>query len=93
MRGGRRRVDANQPTIIAALRAVGASVQPIYMVGAGVPDLLVARGGCLYLLEVKTLDGRLTDDERRWHAAWGGPVAVVRTVDEALRAVGVEVQP
>ena len=91
----RSRVDANQAEITAALRKIGASVQPIHTLGRGVPDLLVCFLGVLYLIEVK--DGnqppsrqRLTDDERKWRVSWGGPVYMARSVDEALRIFGVE---
>lgn len=47
------------------------------------------------LMEVK--DGkktpserRLTEDQLKWHGAWrGGPLAVVDSVDAALRMLGV----
>jgi Holliday junction resolvase len=88
------KVDANQEQIVAALRAVGATVQTLAAVGKGVPDLLVGYQGKTLLLEVK--DGRrppserrLTEDQLVWHGAWrGGPLAVVDGVDAALRALG-----
>lgn len=92
-----RRTDDNQRTIIAALRAVGASVQSLVSVGNGVPDLLVGYRRLLYLLEVKNPEQdankqRLTPLEASWHSTWAGPpVTVVRTVDEALAAIGAPV--
>lgn len=87
------KVDANHGDIVRALRAVGCSVQSLAMVGAGCPDLAVGYRGRNFLLEVK--DGskapsarKLTPDEARWHEGWRGTVVTVRTVDEALRAVG-----
>ncbi|WP_225783350.1 hypothetical protein [Xenophilus sp. Marseille-Q4582] len=87
------RVDANQPAVVAALRKAGATVQSLAAAGDGVPDLLVAFRSDLFLLEVK--DGSkppsaraLTPDQVRWHAAWGAPVHVVNSVDEALQAIG-----
>jgi hypothetical protein len=87
------RTDSNQTAVVDALRKVGASVQSLAAVGGGVPDLLVCFRGQLCLLEVK--DGtlppsarRLTPDQERWHAAWGGPVRVVNDAWEALRAIG-----
>jgi hypothetical protein len=76
-------VDANQAAVVAALRRVGATVQPLHAVGDGVPDLLVGFRGQTFLIEVK--DGmkppskrKLTPDQVDWHSAWrGGPVAVV----------------
>lgn len=89
------RVDENQENVVKALRAVGASVQTLAAVGKGVPDLLVGYQGQTFLLEVK--DGqkppserRLTEDQLIWHCAWrGGPLAVVDSVDAALRVIRV----
>ena len=89
------RIDANQEQIVLALRAAGASVQSLAGVGVGVPDLLVGYQGKTLLLEIK--DGkkppserRLTEDQLKWHGAWrGGPLAVVDSVDAALRMLGV----
>jgi hypothetical protein len=87
------KVDANQSDIVAALRAVGASVQPLHSVGQGCPDLLVGYGKHCYTIEVK--DGSLPPSARKltpaqieWHANWRGHVAVVATVKEALIAIG-----
>lgn len=89
------KVDRNQPEIVAALRDVGASVQPLHSVGKGCPDLLVGFRGANYLLEVK--DGRLAPSDRKltaaqaeWHPAWRGHATVVKSVDEALKAIGVD---
>jgi hypothetical protein len=83
------KVDDNQTEIVSALRQIGASVQPIHMVGKGVPDLLVGFRGQTLLLEVK--DGskppskrRLTPDEQEWHQAWRGHVAIVESVEDAI---------
>lgn len=90
------RVDVNQAEIVHALRCVGASVQSLAAVGQGVPDLLVGRRGVNFLLEVKDGDApmgqqRLTEHQADWHARWSGDVRIVRSVDEALRAIGVVV--
>lgn len=86
------KVDANQAEIVAALRKIGASVQPLHAVGAGCPDLLVGWRGITTLLEVK--DGKkppsarkLTEDQVKWHAEWRGQVTVVETVEQAIEAV------
>ena len=83
------RVDLNQAEIVSALRAHGASVTSLAAVGSGVPDLLVGYLRTNHLLEVKGPKGRLTADQEKWMAAWGGSFHVVRTVKEALDAVGV----
>jgi len=87
------KVDANQIQIVEALRACGATVQPLHTVGAGVPDLLVGYRGKTALVEVK--DGarppserRLTDDQLVWHGNWrGGTLAVVCDVESALQVL------
>lgn len=91
------KIDANQPDIVASLRKAGVSVQPLHTVGGGVPDLLCGFRGNNALLEVK--DGskppsarKLTGDQEQWHAAWNGQVAVVKDVDEALAALGIELR-
>lgn len=90
------KIDANHSAIVQALRAIGASVQPLHTVGSGVPDLLVGYRGVNRLLEVK--DGAkppsaraLTPDQREWIAAWrGGQVWVVHSVEQAISAVTME---
>ncbi len=88
------KVDDNQSEIVAALRRVGCSVQSLAGVGRGCPDLAVGFRGRNFFLEVK--DGskapskrRLTPDEEAFHARWRGHVAVVETVEDALKTVGV----
>lgn len=87
------RIDANQPEIVAALRGVGAAVQPLHAVGKGCPDLLVSHRMVNYLIEIK--DGakppsarRLTPDQLEWHDAWRAPVHIVTTVEDALDVIG-----
>ena len=89
----RAKLDANQTAIVDALRKAGCTVQSLAAVGGGVPDILVGWLGDILLMEIK--DGtlspsrrELTPDQIKWHAAWNGtPVAVVKSVDEALRAI------
>ena len=84
------RTDANQSEIVQALRTAGASVTLLHQVGKGCPDALVGYQGKTVLLEIKTDKGRATPDQIEWWDQWkGGPVAMVRDVDGALRALGV----
>ncbi|KKL50575.1 hypothetical protein LCGC14_2304080 [marine sediment metagenome] len=83
------KVDANQPSIVQALRDAYCSVLPIHRVGQGAPDLAVGYQGGTYFLEIKTDKGKLTPAEIEFMDAWRGHYAIVRTVDEALRAIGV----
>ena len=90
-------LDRNHPAIVQALRDVGASVIDTSDIGHGFPDLVVGFRGQNYLLEVKNLEtayGRkgLNPNQQRWSSEWAGSQpAIVRTVAEALAAVGVEV--
>ena len=93
------RRDGAEPAIVAALNALGCSVQPLS--GKGVPDLLVGIRGLNILLECKApvgprggLNGRdLTDDQRIWHATWRGSKPwVVRSAEDAIAAVRAALQ-
>lgn len=86
------KVDANQAEIVAALRAIGCTVQPLHAVGQGCPDLLCGFRGINHILEIK--DGKkpasrrkLTADQVDWHGGWKGRVVVVSSIDEAIAAV------
>ena len=92
------KIDANQPEIVGALREVGASVAITSAVGDGFPDLVVGFRGFNFLMEIK--DGtkppsarKLTDDQIEFHADWLGSLCVVKTINEALIAIGVKVAP
>ena len=87
-----KRVDANQSSIVRALREIGASVQSLADLGKGVPDIAVGYHGKNYLFEIKDWKQppskrRLTPDEKKWHQAWNGQVHVVETFDEALKII------
>ena len=87
------KVDANQSLIVETLRLAGYTVCSMHAVGGGFPDLIVSKRGTnnMWLLEVKTAKGRLTKREREWIDAWGAPVHIVRSPEEALEAVGAAV--
>jgi hypothetical protein len=82
----RGRTDMNQAEILDALRAIGAECRSLAALGSGMGDLLVAFRRRLFLLEVKTTRGQLTADQMTFHKRW--PVAIVRSVDDALDAIG-----
>lgn len=84
------RTDANQATIMKALRQMGCEVLSLSAVGHGCPDLLVSKGHRIILIEVK--DGakvksaqKLTPDQVAFHSRW--PVHVVTNLDEAVNVV------
>jgi Holliday junction resolvase len=79
--------DTNEPEIVNALRQVGATVRHISQ--PGLPDLLVGHHGQTYLMEVKTAKGKLTEPEREFFDEWEGQAAIVRSVEDAFRVLGV----
>ena len=83
------KVDLNQAEIVDALRKAGVSVQSMAAIGKGCPDLLCAKGGKVWTIEVKGPKGKLTDDQVEWIGKWNGTVHIARTVDDALAIVGV----
>ncbi len=94
--------DTNEPAIVSALEAAGASVTRLN--GTGVPDLLVGLRGETHLLEVKMPAGErsgkkrgaatLNDEQRGWWSEWlGRPPVVVYTAAEALAAIGAVGEP
>jgi len=85
--------DGNQPEIVAALRAVGATVKTCQSVGQGFPDLVVAYSGVNHLIEVKDPTQpkhrhALTPAQVEFHATWAGPIHIVFTAKQALEAIG-----
>jgi hypothetical protein len=83
------RVDGNQSEIVAALRAVGASVTPTHAIGGGFPDLVVGFRKRSILFEVKDpaqppSKRRLTDDEAIWFGNWRGEAHVIETAEQAI---------
>lgn len=80
------RKDANQDEIVEALQAAGCVVWNIRWP----VDLLVRTHFGWLPMEVKTKNGRITDDQSEFIATAGDcPVALVRDVEGALRAAGV----
>ncbi len=73
------RRDANEAALLAAWRKIGAEVWQVS--GRGLPDALVRYRGVLHGFEIKTVKGKLT--------AAQGAFPVVRSVEEALTAIGV----
>lgn len=75
------RRDANEAEIVAALERIGCRVLRLKEV-----DLLVCRRDELYLLEIKTRTGRVTASQQKLIDD-GWPLAVVRSIPEAISAV------
>ena len=87
------RIDGNQPDIVQALEAVGASVQSLAPVGSGCPDLVVGYRGVNHLIEIKDpaqapCDRRLNSYQKQWHSGWKGKAHLVETPEQALMVIG-----
>ena len=78
-----KRRDANESEIVDALTAAGYDVLRI-----DTPcDLVVGWQAHNIFLEVKGPGGRLTPEQKKFHARWPGQIAVVETAEEALEVV------
>lgn len=91
------RIDSNQSEIVEKLRDCGYSVQILSTVGDGCPDILCGAHQINVILEIK--DGsrkpskqKLTPDEQKWHIAWKGQKAVVRSFEEAAAVIEEQVR-
>ena len=73
------KVDINQPEIVKWLRDRHYSVGLTYMVGNSFPDLVIAKHNENILLEVKYLNGKLSEGQEEFFRNWQGPVFEVRT--------------
>lgn len=87
------RVDANQASVVKALRKCGARVVSLAAIGNGCPDLLVGFRSEWHVLEVK--DGskapsarKLTPLEADFINSCPAPVYVVCDEIQALKAIG-----
>jgi len=84
-----KKVDKNQASVVKALRDNGADVHLLHMVGAGIPDLLVAYEGHTILMEVKDgVDKKFTPDQIKFIAGWkGGHLYRVNSSEEAIEVL------
>lgn len=73
--------DANEAAIVRALESLGCLV---YRMDKPV-DLLVLLRRRVYLVEVKTKTGKLTEEQKDFAKFW--PIHVIRSVDEAIAFV------
>ena|ERR1700733_12210194 len=85
------RADANQPDIIAAYESLYCKVQDTHKVGFGFPDIVVKvptkRGPVAALVEIKTIDGTLSEKQKRFIEEWGSCVEVVQTREDVFAHV------
>lgn len=94
-----KRTDANQSDILKTLHQAHVATVDLSRVGRGVPDVLIAAWqrcqccGARYrqnvLCELKTATGRLNAVQVDFHARWPVPIAVARSIEDALTIAGV----
>lgn len=78
------RRDKNEPDIVQALKAQGFNV--VQLSGKGVPDLLLSKGGQMWLTEVKAPKGTYKPAQTAFYEKWTGPrIVTLRSVEDALR--------
>lgn len=78
------RIDENHRVIKSAFDDLGFSVMTTAKVGAGAPDLVVAKYGKTIAVEIKTEDGALNDDQVKFMDSWLGRYIVVRSIGEVV---------
>jgi hypothetical protein len=80
----RARTDANQASIVKALRDMGVSIVCLHQIGKGCGDILAGWQNRNYLFEIKAPGGRLTHDESEFLASWNGQASVIHSAEEAV---------
>lgn len=87
-----KRIDANQPAIVADLRDLWFIVHITSDLGRGFGDLVVGDTltNRVYLFEVKNPEERwkFTKSEAKFHELWRGMIHVVETTEDCLKAMG-----
>lgn len=78
------KVDLNHAEILEAVRIAGWKAISTAAIGNSFPDALVAKGGFMALLEVKSEDGKLTKGQEEFCATWPGVVILARTVNQTV---------
>ena len=82
------RHDANHRELTLRLEQLGCSVVDTSAVGNGFPDTVIGMVGYTGLCEFKTAKGKAEKSQIDFGQRWrGGPIAVVRNLDEAIRYV------
>jgi hypothetical protein len=80
--------DANHADIAAWYEELYCNVLDLSHVGFGCPDVGIACGGRLELVEIKTEDGELNAAQKRFAAEWRGPkIRIARTREDVIAHV------
>ena len=86
MRG---RVDNTHREVIDTLRQLGFSVLNTAPLGSGAPDLVAARRGRNYMIEVKSgpIGYKLTKDQKAFHNSWNADVHILTGRESVVKWV------
>lgn len=78
------KIDGTQKEIVAALKNLGFSVLSLAPMGKGVPDLVVARGGKTWMIEVKNPDKKwkLTAAQKKFHGIWKDNIFIFESAND-----------
>lgn len=84
-----KRIDVNQPEIVAFFRQLGFSVLVMSQLGKGAPDIACGFDGVTYFFEIK--DGnkppskrKLTPDELEFMTGWKGHYQVIDCIEDVV---------
>jgi len=85
----RARKDMNQDEIVSTFRYLGFTVAITSALGGGFPDIVIAKYGRNWLVEIKNGDlppseRQLTEDEKAFHDKWEGEIFIINSMDEAV---------
>ena len=81
----RKRRDTNHAEVVAAFKALGWAVLDTSQIGDDACDLVVAKGGRVVAVEIKTAKGKVRPEQTAWLASWPSETAIVRSLrDVAL---------
>jgi Holliday junction resolvase len=85
----RAKKDLNQDEVVSVFRHLGFSVAVTSALGNGFPDIVIAKLGHSYLVEIK--NGKLcpsarvlTEDEKKFHAEWKAEIFIVESAEQAI---------
>ena len=79
------KVDVTHAEVRDTLRRLGYRVLDLSRAGRGCPDLLVAKGDQMWLIEVKRpTGGKLTPAQQDFIQGWPVPVIILKTAEEAV---------
>lgn len=75
------RRDSNELEIVKALKKAGCSV-----IRMDTPcDLLVGLRNKNYLIEIKTINGKILGSQEEFKNEWNGQISIARTIEDAYR--------